>query len=159
MGGPIFLNDVVATGAAARLEVTFDDGTSLTLGESAEMRIDSFVYAPSMGAARMRAAVTGAFRFISGGIGQTAAADVAVTTPVATIGIRGTDFFGGPIDSQALGVLLLEGAVIVTNPAGEAILDAPGEGTNIAAPGAPPGPVTQWPEDKVNRALASVAFQ
>jgi hypothetical protein len=82
-----------------------------------------------------------------------------VTTPVATIGIRGTDFWGGPIDEQALGVFLIEGAVSVSNAAGEAILDQPGQGTNIGAPGAAPGPVTIWPQDKVDRAFATVTFQ
>ena len=84
---------------------------------------------------------------------------VSLTTPVANVGIRGTDFFAGPIDNQALGVLLIEGAVSVSNPAGQRILNRPGQGTNIAVPGAAPGPVTIWPQPKVDRALASVAFQ
>jgi hypothetical protein len=85
-------------------------------------------------------------------------ADVTVTTPVATVGIRGTDFWGGPIDDQ-FGVLLIEGAVSVSNAAGEQVLDTPGEGTNIAAPGAAPGEITFWPQDKVTRAFATVTFQ
>jgi len=82
-----------------------------------------------------------------------------VTTPVAAVGIRGTEFWGGPIDDQALGVFLIEGAVSVSNAAGQQILSLPGQGTNIAAPGAAPGPVTIWPPDKVNRALATVTFR
>ncbi len=82
-----------------------------------------------------------------------------MTTPVAIIGIRGTEFWGGPIDDQALGVFLIEGAVSVSNAAGEQILSQPGQGTNIATPGAVPGPVTFWPPDKVNRAIATVTFQ
>jgi hypothetical protein len=35
-----------------------------------------------------------------------ASSNVNVTTPVATVGIRGTEFWGGPIDDQALGVFL-----------------------------------------------------
>ncbi len=84
---------------------------------------------------------------------------VSLTTPVANVGIRGTDFFAGPIDNQALGVLLLEGSVSVSNAAGQRLLSRPGQGTNIAAPGAAPGPVTIWPQAKVDRALAAVAFQ
>jgi hypothetical protein len=84
--------------------------------------------------------------------------DVNVTTPAAAIGIRGTEFWAGPIDNQALGVLLVEGVVRVSNAAGAQILNRPGQGTNIARPGAAPGPVTLWPQDKVNRAIATVTF-
>jgi hypothetical protein len=94
-------------------------------------------------------------RFVSGLTGQSP--DISIRTPVATIGVRGTDFWAGPIDG-ALGVLLIEGEVSVTNIAGEAVLDAPGEGTNVAGPDVAPGPVTQWPQEKVERALAATAF-
>jgi hypothetical protein len=103
--------------------------------------------------------VVGAFRFLSGQVSKLATSDVSVTTSVATVGIRGTEFWAGPIDNQALGVFLIEGAVSVSNAAGEQILSRPGQGTNIATPSAAPGPVTFWPQDKVNRALAAVTFQ
>ena len=82
-----------------------------------------------------------------------------MTTPVAAIGVRGTEFWGGPIDAQVLGVFLIEGAVRVSNAAGAQILNRPGQGTNIARPGAAPGPITFWPQDKVNRAIVAVTFQ
>jgi len=155
----VFANEVVSTGQAARLEVTFTDGTQLTLGEKAELTLDTYVFDPAAGNGRIKVGVVGAFKFLSGQASKLASAEVSVTTPVATIGIRGTEFWGGPIDDQALGVFLTEGAVSVTNAAGQQILDQPGQGTNIAAPGAAPGPVTFWPQDKVNRAIATVTFQ
>ena len=96
---------------------------------------------------------------MSGQVSKLASADVSVTTPVAVVGIRGTEFWGGPIDDQALGVFLIEGAVSVSNAAGEQILSQPGQGTNIATPGAAPGPVTFWPPDEVGRAIAMVTFR
>ena len=155
----VFRNQIVATGANARLEVTFIDGTQLTLGERAEMILDTFVFDPDASTGTMTLGIVGAFRFVSGQAPTLAGAEVAVTTPVATIGIRGTEFWGGPIDDQALGVFLTQGAVSVTNAAGEVVLDEPGQGTNIAAPGDAPGPVTFWPQDKVDRAIATVTFQ
>lgn len=151
----VVLQQEVATAPAARLEITFDDSTRLTMGERARLTIDEFVYSPG-GKNRIAFAVTGAMRFVSAQ-GKPADSDVDIVTPVATIGVRGTDFWTGPIDGQ-FGVLLLEGAVVVTNPSGEVVLDEPGEGVNIAAPGAAPGLVTLWPQDKVARALAAVAF-
>ncbi len=158
-GAPIFTNQKVSTGAGSRLELTFDDGTKLTLGENADMTLDTFVYDPDAGSGTLKAAVKGAFRFVSGQVSKQPDAQVAVTTPIATIGIRGTEFWGGPIDDQALGVFLIEGAVTVTNNAGEVVLDTAGQGTNIATRGAAPGPVTLWPQAKVDRAIATVTFQ
>jgi hypothetical protein len=80
---------------------------------------------------------------------------ICSTTPLR--GIRGTEFWGGPIDDQALGVFLIEGAVSVSNAAGEQILGQLGQVTNIARPGAAPGPVTVWPP--VSSAIATVTFQ
>src|SRR6516225_637348 len=101
------------------------------------------------GKGTIRFGLVGAFRFVSGQVSKLASADVSMTTPVAVVGIRGTEFWGGPIDDQALGVFLIEGSVSVSNGAGQQILNLPGQGTNIAAPGAAPGPVTFWPPDKV----------
>lgn len=155
----IFLNEVVSTGEAARLEVTFTDGTQLTLGEKAKLTLDTYVFNPTAGSGTIKFGVVGAFRFLSGQVAKLASSDVSVATPSATIGIRGTEFWGGPIDDQALGVFLIEGAVSVLNAAGERILSQPGQGINIATPGAALGPVTFWPQDKIDRAVATVAFQ
>jgi hypothetical protein len=159
LAASVFLNEVVSTGEAARLEVTFADNTRVTLGQKAKLTLDGFVFNPAAGRGTIRLGVVGALRFISGQVSKLATSAVSVTTSVAAIGIRGTEFWAGPIDNQALGVLLIEGAVSVSNAAGEQILSRPGQGTNIATPGAAPGPVTLWPADKVNRALAAVAFQ
>ena len=155
----VYRNEAVSTGEAARLEITFVDGTQVTLGEKARLSLDAFVFDPAAGRGTVKFAAAGAFQFLSGQVSKLASRDVSVTTPVATVGIRGTKFWGGPIDNQALGVFLIEGAVSVSNAAGERILSQPGQGTNIAAPGAAPGPVTIWPVGKVNRALAAVTFQ
>jgi hypothetical protein len=155
----IFPDETVTTGDAARLEVTFTDSTRLTLGEKARLTLDTYVFNPAAGAGKIDFRIVGALRFLSGRISKLANATVSVTTDVAAIGIRGTEFWAGPIDDQALGVFLIDGAVIVSNAAGEQILNRPGQGTNIATPGAAPGPVTLWPSAKVDRALAAVAFQ
>jgi hypothetical protein len=96
---------------------------------------------------------------VSGRLSKLASADVRVTTPAANLGIRGTEFWGGPIDDQVLGVFLIDGVVSVSNAAGQQILNQPGQGTNIAAAGAAPGAVTFWAQDKVARAIATVTFR
>ena len=130
----VFLNETVATGETARLEVTFTDNTRLTLGQKAKLTLDNYVFDSAARRGTIKFGLVGAFRFVSGQVSKLASADVSVTTPVAVVGIRGTEFWGGPIDDQALGVLLIEGSLSVSN-------NLPGQGTNIAAPGAAPGPV------------------
>jgi hypothetical protein len=156
-GAPVHMDDLISTGAAAKLEVGFDDGSTLRVGENASIKIDRFVYQPEGSTNLLQLTVAGPFRFISGKLTKIAGNEASVTTPFATIGIRGTDFWGGPIDG-AFGVFLLEGAVSVTNNAGTASMNSSGQGTNVIDPDQPPGAVTIWPQDKAARALATVAF-
>jgi hypothetical protein len=135
LNAPVFLNETVSTGAAARLELTFKDDTRLTLGENAKLMLHRHVFNPAAGRGSIRFRVVGALRFLSGRVSKLARSDVSVTTPVAAVGIRGTEFWSGPIDDQALGVFLIEGAVRVSNAAGVQILNRPGQGTNIARGG------------------------
>jgi hypothetical protein len=155
----VFQNESLSTGANARLEITFIDNTRVTLGESVKLRIDRYAINPAAGRKTIRFRVAGAFQFVSGQLSKPSASDVRVVTPAATVGVRGTDFWAGPIDNQALGVLLVEGAISVSNRAGSQVLDQRGQGTNIATARSAPGPVTFWPQDKVDRALAAVAFR
>jgi hypothetical protein len=155
----VYPNEVVTTGDGTRLEITFKDKTLLTLGEKAKLTLDTYIYNRATSLGTIKFEVAGAFRYVSGRLSKLAKSSVNVGTPAANIGIRGTDFWAGPIDNQALGVLLVVGAVDVSNAAGTQTLNRPGQGTNIASVGAAPGPVTIWPADKVSRALAAVTFR
>ncbi|MEX0852203.1 MAG: FecR family protein, partial [Bauldia sp.] len=112
----VFLGEVIETGAEGRAEMALDDGTVLTIGENARLTLDTFVVG-SAGANRLAVTVAGAFRFVSAALGASRR-QASVTTPFAVIGVRGTDFWGGPIDGR-FGVYLFEGAVAVANAAGE----------------------------------------
>jgi hypothetical protein len=153
---PVHLAEELATGAGARLAVALDDGTVLTLGENARLTIDEFVFDPA-GKSSLAAVVSGAFNYVSGAL-NAAARQAAVTTPVAVIAVRGTNFWGGPIDG-GFGVALFEGSISVTSGGVTTVLDAPGSGVNLAPEGGPSGPVSIWPEEKVRRALATVEFE
>jgi len=155
----VYPNEVVSTGDDTRLEITFKDNTRLTLGEKVKLTLDTYIYNRAAGIGTIKFEVAGALRFVSGRLSKLATSSVTVGTPAANIGIRGTDSWAGPIDNQALGVLLLVGAVDVSNAAGTQTLNRRGQGTNIATQGAAPGPVTFWPADKVSRALAAVTFR
>ena len=158
IGTPVHMKDELRTGAEGRLQVTFRDNTVLTLGEKASVVIDRYVYAPDRDVGEtVLQATKGAFRFASGRIKGLKQSNIAVSTPVADIGVRGTEFWGGPMD-QKYGVLLLEGEVTVSNQAGSATLSTPGQGTDIPSPLDAPGPVQAWSADKIAGAVASVAL-
>lgn len=153
-GALLYREDTLLTGAEARVEAELDDGSRLTLGADGALTLDDLV-APrdSRPVAQAFAVLAGAFRLVAA-----PTPGAVIRTPVATLGVRGTDFWGGPIDG-AYGVLLLEGAVEVRNAGGATLLDRPGLGTSVADPGTAPGQPTAWPQDKVNRAVATVTFR
>lgn len=155
-GSAIFLNQVIATGADARAALRLEDGTTLTVGENAEVTLDAFVYDPA-GKSTLSANVVGAFRYVSGKIEPGATRAATVTTPAATIGVRGTDFWGGAFDG-VYGVVVLEGSVTVTPPGGESVtLDAAGMGVDIA--GSDTTAPVIWGDARRERSLATVSFE
>jgi len=151
------LGDEVSTGAGARLEITFEDGTSLTLGEKARVKLDRYVYDPEGRADMALSVARGAFLFVTGAMGALADKQVSVSTPLATIGVRGTTFWGGALDNP-LDVLLLDGRIEVRTSVGAVLLGQAGRGTTVPAPGSRPTAPTFWPPDKRERAFATVAF-
>lgn len=157
-GASVELNDRLRTGADSRLEVDLKDATKITLGAKAALTVDRFVYDPDRSKASLTVdVVKGAFRFVSGGIGKSKDKEIVAKTGFAVIGVRGTDFWGGPIDG-AFGVLVVDGVVEVRTPGGSVLLDEPGSGTTITEPGAAPGAKRIWPDAKVQRAIATIAF-
>jgi hypothetical protein len=158
VGTTIFMNEKLTTGSKTRLELTFADGTKLTVGDNATVTVDRFLYKPRGLGNAFDAVVTGPFRFISGKLDKTGGSTSSIKTAFAAVTIRGTNFWGGPIDGHA-GVVLFSGSVTVTNASGSVELTKPGQGTNILGRNSPPGAVTMWAKDKVARALATVAFQ
>ena len=153
----VFENERITTGPDARLALRFDDGTLLTIGEKAQVLLDEFIYRPE-GESRLRLAIVGAFRFASGKLGAGATRNASVTTPAATIGVRGTDFWGGPIDGH-FGVVLIEGAITVSTGAGSVDVSAPNQGVDLTNGTSPPGPAHNWARAKIDRAIDTVTFR
>src|SRR6056297_1878058 len=89
IGTKVYQNDVVITDTGGKVSITFVDGTMFTLASGSRMVLDELVYAE--GADDNSAAfslVEGSFVFIAGQVAKSG--DMDVTTPSATMGIRGT---------------------------------------------------------------------
>ena len=78
--------------------------------------------------------------------------NITVSTPVAEIGIRGTEFWGGPVDGE-YSVLLLAGEINVKNQAGTVMLNTPGLATVIRSRLQAPLRPSLWSVDRIERAL------
>jgi hypothetical protein len=89
IGDPVYLGDVVRTGADSRVGINFTDGTSFNLSSNARMALDQYVYDPDGKSNSTLFNLTkGTFTIVAGSIAKTG--DMKVDTPVATMGIRGT---------------------------------------------------------------------
>jgi len=153
----IFFQDLLETSDRARLAVTLEDGTRITLGENASLRVDRFVYEPAGDSAGMGLSVLeGAFVFVGGHAERQEDSEVEIETSVGTLGVRGTIVWGGPIDGST-GFLVVDGNVTVRNEAGEVSL-GPGEGTMVEGRDVAPSQPKQWPREKVRRSLEKVSF-
>jgi hypothetical protein len=89
IGDPIYLGDIVQTGADGSLGIAFTDGTAFDLSSNARMVMTEFVYDPNSHTNSTLLSLTkGQFTFVAGKIAKSG--DMKIDTPVATMGIRGT---------------------------------------------------------------------
>jgi len=88
----IFSYDTVKTGNG-KVGIEFIDATRVDVTQHSKLIIDEFVYDPNTKTGKLSLkAKLGTVRYASGQIAKNSATDVKITTPTATIGVRGTDF-------------------------------------------------------------------
>lgn len=125
-------------GTYARLK--FDDGAEVVLRPESQMKIEEFKFDQEKPEAdnMFFNLIKGGLRSVTGLLGRRNRDRVKFSAPSATIGIRGTHFGllfcnndcgnipmprGGPPDN-GLHVDVVDGAVTITNPAGQQVLNA-----------------------------------
>ncbi len=83
---PVYSGDRITTDNVGNTQIKFRDDTKLVVGPNSTLVIDAFVFSGDTARQVSISALKGAFRFISGKSPK----DVyKITTPTATIGIRG----------------------------------------------------------------------
>lgn len=90
-GEPVYEGDTVTTFAKAELQLHMADGASLLLRENSKITVTTYVADGGASDASLIDLVQGAFRAVTGWIGRFNRDNYQVRTPVATIGVRGTD--------------------------------------------------------------------
>lgn len=162
VGDYIYLNDLVEAGEY-NVGITFKDDTALSLESGARMIIDDFVYDPETPTeGSMNANVLGGgFSFVSGNVAKVGADAMTVTTPVLTIGVRGTQVAGrANQDGEDNEIILLPnedgtvGQIMVSNDSGSVLLTEAFQGTTITSAVEAPSIPVIIPEDIVLKKFA-----
>lgn len=84
--------DLVVTAANSEVLIKLRDETTLALRQQSQLRLAEFKFAKALTDSFVGNLLKGAVRKVSGLIGKAQARNVRLTTPTATVGIRGTDF-------------------------------------------------------------------
>ncbi len=158
VGDEIHRDDRLLTGDDGLFSASLIDGSVLTLGRSSEFLFSDYRWDGNEGSASLTF-IKGAFRAITGALGKVATPVFEVRTPVATIGIRGTDFWGGFIFGDQLDVTVLDGkGVYVVAEGGRVELDK-NWGTTVSRDDLTPTPPKIWPDEKLQKAIAAVSLE
>ena len=123
-----------------RLGITFLDDSQVRLTEHSELIIDEFIYDPDPSKSKMALQfASGTARFITGKLATIDKENITISTPSATIGIRGTDF---TVTVDELGrslVILLpdddglpSGEIVVATAIGQVVLNKPYQATTVS---------------------------
>ena len=146
----VFSYDTVKTGNG-KVGIEFIDNTRVDVTQHSKLVIDEFVYDPNTKKGKLSlSAKLGTVRYASGQIAKTSRQDVQITTPTATIGVRGTDFSMTIDELGGSTIILLPscdvsgncfvGEISVESAAGQVILNQAFQATQVNTPANPPSP-------------------
>ena len=160
LNSPVQRQDILKTGPGARLELTLLDETKLTLGADTTFALERYDLARQKGEGAVLLKLTkGAFRVATGELSALRGGPFEVDTPLGTIGIRGTEFWGGFLTDTELSVLLISGkGVYIKNDGGRTEIVKPLEGVTLRSKDAPPPAPTLWTPEKRAAAFKTVQF-
>ena len=140
--------DTVKTGNG-KVGILFLDDTRVDVTQHSKLIIDEFVYDPNSKKGKLSlSAKLGTVRYASGQIAKNSRQDIKITTPTATIGVRGTDFtmtideLGGStiilLPSFDVAGNCLVGEISVETDAGQIILNQAFQATQVNSTVNPP---------------------
>ncbi len=145
VGDGVLRDEIVRTGLASAARLVMADSTNLSLGPNATIKLDRTVFDDEHSYRDIAIRLTsGAFRFVTGHSEKTA---YRITTPLATIGVRGTILDILSLRSKTT-VVLQEGAsrvctlgfqcIELTQPGDTAVITSTGGRVTIQKTNNPP---------------------
>ena len=148
----IYEKDTLITDPASQAQIVFTDNSLMTFREGTKFVISQYSYKPSNQSGSVgkyvMSLIEGGFRTITGAIAKGNPSDYQVNTPVATIGVRGTDY-AVYINHGELYVGYYTGKPCVTNRGGsqkELCLDQQNPYGYVQSAEIAPVPISQRPE-------------
>jgi VCBS repeat-containing protein len=143
-GDPVFQGDVLQSGEEGAIGIVLADETTFSMAENGRMVLDEMVYDPGTQEGSISMSVLqGVFTFVSGQVAKVDPDAMTLKTPVATIGIRGTqvgiDLRDTGTGEPDLRVVLMEesdgfvGEVVISNAGGIQILNLPDQGSSVSS--------------------------
>lgn len=131
---PIFRGALLATSPRGALEVTFSDGSRVSMGGGSAVVVDTYVFAGrGSGGQQVVRYTKGLFRFVSGQIPKDR---VRLETPTSSIGIRGTVVRTIVDEDGTTTVGVDDGIAVVTSKqTGQSVTLNPGEKVTIKPAG------------------------
>lgn len=134
-GGPVYPGEIIETARNGHAILVFRDNTKVTVQPRTQFQVENFVYnrdSPSDGSVIFNL-LRGGMRVLTGLVGRTRPQAVRMTTPTATVGIRGTglDIVSEPDSCAAPGGAA--GCTLITTWDGEGVLN-PGTVNEFVVP-------------------------
>jgi hypothetical protein len=105
-------SDDLRTGASARLLLKLAEGSSVKLGENAQLKLAAIEMRRDNVFVSAMSVLQGAFRFTTDVIAKARKREVSITVATVTAGIRGTDLWGKAASDRDI-VCLIEGRIDV----------------------------------------------
>ena len=147
LGDQVFQGDILESGPEGNVGVLLADETTFAMGPEGRMVLDEMVYDPGTQEGSVSMSVLqGVFTFVSGQVAKTDPDAMTLDTPVATIGIRGTQVGIDIRDGENMNVHLMEerfgfvGEVVVVNDAGVQVLNDANAFTRVSSFDTAPSP-------------------
>jgi len=91
-GGFVYVNDEILTSARSFAVLQFTDGAKVTVRPNSNLIIEAYLYAGNDSDEATLSLVSGGLRIITGAMAKTNPEKYKVRTPVALMGVRGTEF-------------------------------------------------------------------
>ncbi|MFW3425743.1 FecR family protein [Aliarcobacter butzleri] len=137
IGDEIENKDVISTQVNSKIKITFIDNTIVTIGKESSLNIEEYIFNTSTKEAKTELNVLkGAFHTITGEIGKVNPDKFKLKTKSASIGIRGTEFYGDEnriVCTQGR-IIVLSNSVSVDVPSGNYINIFPNQRPSVPLP-------------------------
>ena len=110
---PVLFRDFDETGFDSQIEMQFDDGSTLAMGENTGLKIDEMIYDPNTGKRKVSLSLPVGTVRIKASKNLNPDSALEIRTPLLVAGLRGTEFIIQVDETGRTRVITLEGAVAV----------------------------------------------